>query len=146
MGAVGTTRGRHYRVVPHFRVEGTHADDCDWEGLQVDIATAEPHEVLARRNLPGLEPVRLRLVERRPHVAPDAAQFDPGRPKGLGAAGHGGEAAAGAHDAVAGTLHRIAEAYLAFPYWRDRPLEIPGCDGKTYAECFSLLQPKVSSD
>lgn len=89
IGTVGTTLGRHYRVVPHFRVEGTHADDCDWEGLQVDIVAVEPNEVLARRNLPGSVPVRLRLVEQRPHVAPDAAQFDPGRPERLGAAGHG---------------------------------------------------------
>jgi len=143
MQPVAVTPGTNYKVSPHFKVAGDqrHAADCNWDGRQVATRGLGRHDARAPRNPPGWLPDRLRPAVERPQAAPpDAPQGAVVEPR-RNVNAHAGQAA-GRHDAVAGTLHRVAECYLHFPEWRDRALALPGCEGTTYGTCFEPLSTR----
>ena len=141
MRPVAVAPDADYKVAPHFRVAGDqrHAADCDWDGRQVATRGVGRGDARAPRNPPRWVPDRLRLaVERLQAALVEASSGTVVEPR-RNMNAQAGEAA-GRHDAVAGTLHRVAECYLNFPNWRNGPLALPGCAGRTYNACFEPLR------
>ena len=128
---------KKYKVAPYFRANGSHAIDCDGDGLRVLAEGGNQHVADGAMGLPAAYPNVLRLAVDRPQVpqGDQVADIDPiTRVRQNPDAGGGRN-----HDHVAGTLYRIAECYVLYPNQRHRPLRIKGVEGDTYATCFKRL-------
>ncbi|MBK3799953.1 hypothetical protein GAY33_12030 [Azospirillum brasilense] len=129
---------RRYKVSPYFRANGPHGADCDADGLRNMVRNGVVRPVRNEAGHPVGWPSALRLVERRDQVAPQGQPACDVRDRHAGG-GRGQGERRERHDYTASSLKRIAEHYCLFPRHRDRRLTIPGCDGRTYGECFVKL-------
>ncbi|HQU70402.1 MAG TPA: hypothetical protein PLI43_19705 [Albidovulum sp.] len=136
---VAASGDRLYKVAPHFRIHGQHAEHCSAllpgpGGGSTPSASGD-----AGNALPGTFPRKLRLAADRQDVVPErepaaASAAHAGLPKAASLPHPQGSAS------VAGTLHRIAESYLLAPEYHGEPLEIEGCEGTSYETCFRRLK------
>lgn len=135
--------GATSRVAPHYRANGHHAAGCRHDGLHPDASPDETRRTRAAIGSSAPVPGRLRLarvrVQRRdPDTSvPGAIQIRTYlRLRNT-------DAPPATHPSTASMLHGIAEIYWECPSERWRRLNIPGCPGQTYGECFR--PPKIAT-
>lgn len=136
---VAASGDRLYKVAPHFRIHGHHAEHCTALLPGSGGGSAPSASEGAGDTPPGTFPRKLRLAAARQEVVPErepaaASAAHVGSPKAATAPQPLGSAS------VAGTLHRIAESYLLTPEHHCEPLEIEGCEGSSYETCFRRLK------
>ena len=136
---VAASGDRLYKVAPHFRIHGQHAEHCSTLGPGPGGSSSPSASEDAGDAPPGTFPRKLRLAADRQEVVPErepaaASAAHVGSPKAATAPQPHGSAS------VAGTLHRIAESYLLAPEHHGEPLEIDGCEGSSYETCFRRLK------
>ena len=129
-----------YRVSPHFRANGKHGRECQYDGWHSDVRHGEIRRIRRTMGPPASMPTLLRLAGPRPELCqPD--QDGPG--SGTAHAYRDRPDADGKpapHESTSSMLHRVAAAYCRYPLERSRPLRIPECPGCTYGACIRQLR------
>ncbi|TXH38919.1 MAG: hypothetical protein E6Q98_01605 [Rhodospirillaceae bacterium] len=139
MHAAAVDPDREFKKAPYFTSKAKHMDDCRGDGIWEDVAPGPRRRANDQMLAAARIPVGLRLAQQRLRVnrveGEEVAAPQPQNRNYIRPAPDGNDRQ---RDLIAGTIHRIAEAYATFDI-DELPLEIAGCVGNTYGTCFERL-------
>jgi len=138
MVGVAVDPDRNFKVIPYFRAEPDHAENCTAESALSLVHPVKKITAQQRTALAALAPTVLRLPDLRQegdeaaHAPQDDAAHQPvngerARPDNPN------------REQVTGSLTLIARHYALAPDLRNSRLRIPGVVGNSYNECINRL-------
>jgi hypothetical protein len=134
-------RSKPWKVSPYFRQKlpsVPHVPNCYVHGLEELAARGRKERIQGEMGFPVPYPSKVILEPRPVEVSIDDTDPDtvgkPGHPPG-----NPGLNNRRMHHQTHRSIRAVCQFYVDFPYDRDLPLEVQGCDGSTFNEVFVRL-------